>query len=83
MTASLQADLMALESIRDRNIARVREIDATLRELQPIIQRLTVERWACIDTASRVNPPSPTNESAYAGDGCNSAPQLRTPGSTD
>lgn len=49
-------DSMSLNNIRERNMARVREIDATLAELSPLLERLTKERGDCLRMAYRVRP---------------------------
>ena len=58
----VERDQLALDNILDRNRARIREIDAVLAELTPVVYRLTRERSECLEAVNRIMPKRVTNQ---------------------
>jgi hypothetical protein len=54
-------DERTLDNIRERNKARIREIDAIFEAWSPLLSKLTNERRECLATVSRIGSPTPTD----------------------
>lgn len=54
--AQHEHDVRTLDNIRERSVARIREIDAVLGELQPLFSRLMNERDECLAITRRTGP---------------------------